>query len=307
MREMDRRTFLATGSLALAGLATACKKMVNALPSGVRMEAVVAAAKAKEDAAFTVVQAVEEILVAPSSRVSFALTNSTYTTRYTGGNMRVWYAPIGSAQPARGPVAATFHDQGLGDKGIYVARLNIDQATNWSVFVAGTPAGQSKEFSGGAAYPAVTRVAGPGPGGKAISVPTPTPANHRGVNPYCTRTPACSMHQISLDVALANGKPTVFVIGTPRFCTSRVCGPVVDVLQTVMGGFTGRVNFVHAEVFVNDTDAPAKQTLAPAPKAWSLESEPVVYWIKPDNTIVERIVGPTDVPEVHDLTQSLLA
>jgi len=38
MREMDRRTFLVTGGLALAGLATACKKKPVALPTGVRLE-----------------------------------------------------------------------------------------------------------------------------------------------------------------------------------------------------------------------------------------------------------------------------
>ena len=306
MRAMDRRTFMVTGGLALAGLATACKKKPTTLGSGSTLEQLVADVRTR-DTAIQQIQAVEQILVGPRSRVAFALISPDNTTQYKGGSVKVWWSPIGSNAPARGPVPAVFHGEGLGDKGVYVARINVDQATNWNVLAVGTPNGLSKEAWAGAAYPSVTHVAGPGPGGKAISVPTPTVSDHRGVNPYCTRTPPCAMHQLSLDKALANGKPTVFVIGTPRFCTSRVCGPVVDVLQTVMGGFAGRVNFVHAEVYLNDTDAPAKQILAPAPKAWSLENEPVVYWIKPDNTIIERIVGPTDIPEVRDLTQSLLA
>jgi hypothetical protein len=70
------------------------------------------------------------------------------------------------------------------------------------------------------------------------------------------------------------------------------------------------VNFVHAEVYKNDTDAPGNPNPAighsPAARAWRLESEPVTYWIRSDNAITERIVGPTDVAEVRTLTQALL-
>src|SRR5438093_1476436 len=163
MREMDRRTFLVTGGLALAGLATACKKKPVALPTGVRLEKVVAAAKKNKDLEITQVQAVDKILVRPQSRIAFALTNSSYTKRYTGGTVRVWYAPIGSTEAARGPVVASYHDEGLGDKGIYVARLDIDRAGNWNVLAAGTPDGATREVTGGAAYPAVEHLLGPGP------------------------------------------------------------------------------------------------------------------------------------------------
>jgi len=256
-----------------------------------------------------VIQAVENILVGPRSRVSFALTDKAGTKRYTGGLVHVYYSPVSSTPGAAlGPARAEFHGEGLGDKSIYVARIDVDFSGNWNLLVVGKPDGVSKDVWGGAAYAAVTHVRGPGPGTKAIAVATPTVDDHRGVEPYCTRTPPCGMHKISLDVALANGRPTVFVIGTPRFCSSRVCGPVVDVIQTVSTEFAGRVNFIHAEVYKDDKDAPAQPVagLSPTAKAWSLEEEPVTYWIRSDNTITERIVGPTDVPEVRALTQALV-
>ena len=114
------------------------------------------------------------------------------------------------------------------------------------------------------------------------------------------------MHALSLDAALKNGKPTVFNIGTPRFCQSQVCGPVVDVIQSVATSMSDRVNFVHAEVFKDDHDAPAKQILSPTAAAYSLEAEPITYWIRPDGTITERIVGPVDTAEVRDITRTLL-
>lgn len=306
MQEIDRRTFIITSGLAVAGLATACGKSQAPLPSGASLDTLVKAVQAR-DRKITVVQAVGSILVRPQSRVSFALTNEANTTRYTGGSIRVYGSSIASTGPAQGPIPAVYHGQGLGTKGVYVVRLDVDRAGDWNLMVVGKPAGVSDEVWGGAAYPAVKDVPGPDPGAKAISVPTPTTENHRGVEPYCTRTPPCSMHRISLVDALKNGHPTVFVIGTPRFCMSRVCGPVVDIIQGVSAEFADRVNFVHAEVYKDDKNAPASPNgLAPAPKAYSLEEEPVTYWIKPDNTITERIVGPTDTPEVRLLTQALL-
>src|ERR1051325_1570069 len=124
MREMDRRTFLATGGLALAGLTTACKKKIKPLPlpSHATLDQLVGVAK-KQDQEITVVQAVESILVQKSSRVSFDLTNSTNTAQYTGGSLQVWAAPVGSTQPAIGPVRGVYHGEGLGAQGVYVARI----------------------------------------------------------------------------------------------------------------------------------------------------------------------------------------
>jgi hypothetical protein len=307
MRDIDRRTFLVTGGLALAWVATGCKKKAS-LPADASPNELATALKKRDGAAINVIQAVDQILVRPGSRVAFALIAADRTTFLRGGDVRVYYGIDPSAK-AFGPVRATYHGEGLGDKGVYVARINVTRPGNWGIVVAGKPGGASKEVWGEAVYPASETVAGPAPGAKALSIPTPTVDDHRGVEPYCTRTPPCSMHKISLDQALANGRPTVFNLGTPRFCQSRVCGPVVDVIQTVSAGFAERVNFIHAEVYRNDTDAPAQGVngFSPAMKAWKQEQEPVTYWIRPDRTITERLVGPTDVAEVRALTQALVS
>jgi hypothetical protein len=303
MHEMDRRTFLVTGGLALAGLATACTKQHPVIPSSATIDQAMKAL-AHGDGRMQVIQATLEIPVQPRARVPFALLD-TAGKHFNGGVIRVYYATA-TDQPARGPIKAEYHGGGLGDKGVYVARIDLNQAAVFALLAVGQPAGASQELYGQATYMGVDHVKGPAVGAKAISVATPTVDDHRGVEPYCTRTPPCSMHTVSLDVALANGRPTVFNIGTPRFCTSRTCGPVVDVIQTVSAEFASRVNFVHAEVWKNDTDAPANGILAPAPKAWALDADPVTYWIKRGGTITERIVGPTDVAEVRSLTQALV-
>jgi hypothetical protein len=319
---IDRRTFLAMSGLAVAGIATACGGSGDGPePDGqLTINKVIDESERLKRGRFNVIRALEEILVGADARVTFALIDAADTSgtkRLTGGSIKV-YASTGEDAPAIGPVTATYHDEGLrdargGSKGVYVVRLNVDKPGNWLLLAVGKPDGATRELYGGAAYPAVARVSGPTPGGEAISVATPTVADHRGVEPFCTRVdtaanPApCSMHAVSLDVALGNGKPTVFNIGTPKFCTSQTCGPVIDVIQTVAMEFAGRVNFVHAEVYRDDKpDTIQRQLLAPAPAAWGLTAEPITYWIKPDGTITERIVGPVDVAEVRDLTRTLV-
>jgi hypothetical protein len=305
---MDRRTFLATSGLALAGLATACAKKPKAptIPAGATIDQA-KAALAKGDTTMQVIQAVRDVFVQRSARVPFALISMDGAKRYTGGDVRVYWSDSPD-KALQGPVQAEYRGEGLGEKGVYVAHLDLAQATTFAILAVGSPSGAGGERYGDAIYNGVDRVAGPGIGGKAISVPTPTADNHRGVEPYCTATPPCSMHAISLDVALANGRPTVFNIGTPRFCTSRTCGPVVDVIQAATASLKDRVNLIHAEVWKNDTDAPsdAVNGLSPTAKAWSLDEDPITYWIKPDRTVVGRVVGPVDVTEVRAMTQALL-
>ena len=60
---------------------------------------------------------------------------------------------------------------------------------------------------------------------------TPTVEDGRGVNPICTREPACPLHDVSTQSsALSAGQPVAYLIGTPAYCQTAVCGPVLDLL-----------------------------------------------------------------------------
>ncbi|MCI0346344.1 MAG: hypothetical protein L0221_13025, partial [Chloroflexi bacterium] len=221
MPEIPRRTFLALSGLAVAGVATACGGKGDGIePNKLSLDEVIEGAEDRKLGQFTMIQALGEVLVSPDARVTFALLDKAGTTRLTGGTFRVFASPDRTSS-AHGPVKASYHAEGLGDKGVYVVRLNLDKPGNWDVLAVGKPDGASGQMYGGATFPVVAQVSGPAPGGTAISVATPTVADHRGVEPYCTRVDAqakpapCSMHTISLDAALKNGRPTVFNIGTP--------------------------------------------------------------------------------------------
>jgi hypothetical protein len=56
------------------------------------------------------------------------------------------------------------------------------------------------------------------------------------------------LHQVRIAEAIAQGRPRVIVFATPKFCTSRVCGPVVDVVRLLLPAYGHRVVFTHQEI-----------------------------------------------------------
>lgn len=303
MNPISRREFLrAGGLLALGAGLTACGRSTPSKPSGNSLRAIIAG----RPQGLSVVAVQGEILSGESVRYPFALFDVRTNQRYTGGSARVWVARD-ETSPAAGPFEAAWHDKMLGDRGVYLSRLPLDADGAWLALVEATPAESGgKKLLGGTQVGVGRRTKQPAAGDKAIVVASPTTSDHRGVNPICTRRPICSMHDISLDAALKNGKPTVLVIGTPAFCESKTCGPVVTILDGVKQRTPrGTMNFVHVELYVDDTDAPAKGALAPAAAAWKIEEEPAIYFIKPDGTIVERFVGAADFDEIAQQAQQL--
>jgi hypothetical protein len=129
----------------------------------------------------------------------------------------------------------------------------------------------------------------PGPGQPMPSLQTPTTRDARGVDPICTRDPACALHEVSLADALGSG-PVALSISTPEFCQTAVCGPVLDVLLDALGDHPD-VTGIHAEVYADPRGNPNPTTggLAPTPEALALSFEPTLYLIDSSGTIATRL------------------
>lgn len=127
----------------------------------------------------------------------------------------------------------------------------------------------------------------PAPREKGISVPTPVDGNLMDSAYLCTREPPCDMHAVSLDQALAAAKPIILIIGSPRFCTSGVCGPAVDEVLAARSLIGDTAIFIHVEPFKGDSPTELSATAM----AWGLESEPWTFIIDSDGTLVERFEG----------------
>ncbi|MFZ9629711.1 MAG: hypothetical protein ACO3C1_10220 [Ilumatobacteraceae bacterium] len=150
----------------------------------------------------------------------------------------------------------------------------------------------------------VADVRTPSLGAALPALDTPTVDDHRGVEPYCSRTPdPCPLHDVTLAEALQQGVPVAFVVGTPAHCQTGACGPGLDFLVAEHERLGATVTMVHADVYA---DA-AATTSAPVIEQLHLDYEPVLYLAGATGIIVDRLDGVWDASELRDRLDALLA
>lgn len=146
------------------------------------------------------------------------------------------------------------------------------------------------------------------PGQAMKPVETPTTEDHRGVDPICTRDPQCPLHTITLTDALAANKPVALLIGSPAYCQTGVCGPVLDLLSAQREAFAD-VTMLHAEVYKDAaaTGNIANATTTPAIDAYGLTFEPTVFFADAEGKIVERLDNIFDTTEIEAALKRITA
>src|SRR5262249_56877686 len=77
-------------------------------------------------------------------------------------------------------------------------------------------------------------------GAKAPRSDTPTLATAPAAKITTSTPPDLPLLRTSVAQALAAHRPFVVTFATPKFCTSRTCGPVVDVMQAVPYHYASR-------------------------------------------------------------------
>jgi len=134
----------------------------------------------------------------------------------------------------------------------------------------------------------------PKAGDKLPPFDTPTTTDGRGVNPICTHQPPCPLHDVTLTQALQSGKPVAYLIGTPAFCQTGVCAPILDNLITAHARLGDKVAMVHAEVYTDNTAT----TTTPAVQAYNMTFEPCLWITDATGTVVERLEFVFDKGEI---------
>jgi hypothetical protein len=146
----------------------------------------------------------------------------------------------------------------------------------------------------------------PDVGDRAIASQTPTLASTGGdIAALTTRTPPDeSLLRYSIADSLAAKVPFVVTFATPKFCASRTCGPVVDVVEEVAHTFEDdNVRFIHVEVYEdNDPANGYNQWL----QEWKLPTEPWTFLVDRKGTIVDRFEGTVSVTELEDAVRAKL-
>ena len=109
----------------------------------------------------------------------------------------------------------------------------------------------------------------------------------------------------SIPDLLAAQRPFVVAFATPRFCTSRICGPIVDIVKNVQRDLQGtEMAFVHAEIF---TDLNPSNGAAPWVLACALPTEPWVFVVNAQGVITAKFEGAVTQSELEAAARAALA
>lgn len=196
---------------------------------------------------------------------------------------------------ARQETDAPYFGDNLGEAGVYVAHASFDKAGSWGVEVTVNENGRAPE-SKRIAFDVLARDPSPGIGDDAPRSKNPTLKDVNGDRSKISSAVEDDsiLHQISIADAVTNGKPTVILFATPRFCTTRTCGPSHQVVLGLARNYGDRVNFIHVEVYKNfDTFE-----VADAMREWNLETEPWLFFVDRNGKIVDKYEGGITAKEI---------
>jgi hypothetical protein len=110
------------------------------------------------------------------------------------------------------------------------------------------------------------------------------------------------LHQTRIADAIRQSRPQLIVFATPKYCTSRVCGPVLDVVRTLIPAYGERLAFVHEEIW----QAGGTQRLSPVVEEWNLRSEPWIFIVDGAGVIRARFEGLTTRRELETALRQTL-
>jgi len=147
------------------------------------------------------------------------------------------------------------------------------------------------------------------PGDKAPYIHTPV-LNDVGLDASqltSAQEPLPGLHETSLDAALDNDRPTLLLFATPAFCETRFCGPAYEMIGELQQDYADKINFVYVEVFAGLPDPAVTGWQATAgAQAFGIQSEPWVYLLAEDGTIVYRLEGLFTAAEIEQQLQKRL-
>lgn len=128
----------------------------------------------------------------------------------------------------------------------------------------------------------------PRPGQKAPLIQTPTAKSGGGdLAELTTRVPPDTQNKVNYAEVLGK-EPILLLFTTPKFCQSRVCGPVIDVAQQAQQHFEGKANFIHMEIY-NENDP--SQGVRPQVRRFHLPTEPWLFAINREGVVGATIEG----------------
>jgi hypothetical protein len=119
------------------------------------------------------------------------------------------------------------------------------------------------------------------------------------------KEPDPELYRSSIADALAAKEPFVVVFATPKYCSTRTCGPVTEVASEVRRRHEGEdIRFVHVEIYEDNDPTKGENEWV---REWGLPSEPWTFVVGADGRIGARFEGTVSVRELDEAVRAALA
>lgn len=187
-------------------------------------------------------------------------------------------------------------------RGLYVTRLAFGRPGPWGIEL------QAREDNGSLATTRITLTVANAPQTPALGTPAPRSRNLIAGDVAALRDidtsspPDPRLHQVRISDAIAQRKPQLIVFATPQFCTSRMCGPVVDIVRQLFPQYNNRVAFIHQEIWQDFGSKKVFRTV----EEWRLVSEPWIFVVDAAGIIRGKFEGLVTVRELEQALQQTL-
>jgi len=230
---------------------------------------------------------------------------------------------------------ATGEKVSTGDTGVYVSSAEFDEAGDWGIEINGSADGETIGPIR-LAFEVFTPE-------QVLNVGDPAPRSRQkiasdvaDVSEIDSMMPPDPFHDMTIADAAGSGRPAVVLFGTPAFCETRTCAPVMEtVMLALYETYKDQANFIHVEPYLleelrNATGSCAvpafnaefarqgigegggecpkasEEEIQAAGESWNLTTEPIVFVIDREGKIAGRFEGIVAPQEVEAVLTAIL-
>lgn len=184
-----------------------------------------------------------------------------------------------------------------GERGLWeVSDVELDTAGKWGASVS-VHGGGIDEDDVGVGFVVKDKGTTPPIGAPAPASDTPTAADVDKLSEITSDSePDPRFYETSVADAIAEHKPFVVVFATPKYCTSQVCGPTLDVVKSISKDWP-KITFIHVEVY--DLSDVSSLKPVPAMTQWGLPGEPWVFVVDSKGNVAAKYEGVVSRPDLQ--------
>jgi len=223
-----------------------------------------------------------------------------------------------------------------GDTGVYVSAADFDEAGDWGVEITGSADGET--------IGPILLAFEVFPPDQVLNVGDPAPRSTQkiasdvaDISQIDSMLPPDPFHDMTIADAAGSGRPTVVLFGTPAFCETRTCAPVMETAMLALyETYKDQAAFIHVEPYlleelrngVGSCAVPAfnaefarqgigegsgecpktsEEEILAAGESWNLTTEPIVFVIDGEGKIAGRFEGIVAPQEVEEVLSQLAA